>query len=147
MSWLDSLWAPRSGPILIPRAPMPTPSPIPQTPAVDLYAGNGGYISLASRSVVFDANGRGAITLGPERARERWHITRIAVQATGDLVPECRIYRGAESPSALIDGTATGNFDISETNLQLQSSEHITAIWSDGSPNGIGTIVVEGERR
>jgi hypothetical protein len=100
----------------------------------------------ASRSVVFDANGRGSIALGPEKARENWHVTRITVQATGAAVPQARVYRGAESPSSFIDGTETGNLDVSETDLRLYPSDYVTTVWTGGSVGGIGSVVIEGTR-
>lgn len=100
-----------------------------------------------AKSANADGSGRAAIRLGPFTAFERWQIRRITVQSTSTvLVPTVRIYRGSESRTRLIDGTFTGTFDHSDTDLLLQTGEELLAVWEGGDASHVATISLEGEK-
>lgn len=99
------------------------------------------------KSANADASGRAAIRLGPFTAFERWQVKRITVQSTSTvLVPTVKLYRGSESRTRMIDGTFTGTFDHSDTDLLLQTGEELLAIWENGDANHVATITLEGEK-
>lgn len=93
-----------------------------------------------------DASGRAVATLQPLRAFERWRVKRMTVQSTSTtLVPTCRVYRGAESASRLVDGTHTGTLDHSDTDLSLQNGESMIAVWEGADVGSICTLSIEGD--
>lgn len=93
-----------------------------------------------------DANGRAVATLQPLRAFENWRVRRMTVQSTSStLVPTCKIYRGAESPSRLVDGTYTGTLDHTDTDLPLHNGESLIAVWEGGDVGSICTLSIEGD--
>jgi hypothetical protein len=105
-----------------------------------------------SASAIVGADGRAIATLQPLRAFERWQITRITVQCSSQtLIPTARVYRGSESPSALIDGTYTGTLDTSDSAVSLENGERLLTVW-EGQDGGAGadvgsscTVTVEGK--
>lgn len=102
---------------------------------------------LEGKTATADANGRAEVRLGPYTAFEKWNIRRITVQSTSSVkVPSCKIYRGGEAPTRLVDGTFTGTFDHSDTNLPLSSGEELLAVWENGDAGHVATINVEGDR-
>lgn len=99
-----------------------------------------------SANAVADANGRAVASLQPLRSFELWKIKRMTVQSTSTtLVPTCKIYRGAETASALVDGTHTGTLDHSDTDMQLRNGEALLAVWEGGDVGSTCTITIEGD--
>lgn len=95
-----------------------------------------------SGSATVGANGRASVTLQPLRSFERWDITRMTVANTSTvLVPTARIYRGSESPSALVEGTYTGTQDSSDTKVSLENGERLIAVWEGKAVNTAGADV------
>lgn len=104
------------------------------------------YDLLESAQAPANSDGRAVATLAPYRAGERWIVTRVTVQSTSSqLTPTCKIYRGAEQPNRLIDGTHTGVLDHSDTNLKLHNGEHLVAVWEGADVGSQCTITIEGE--
>jgi hypothetical protein len=94
-----------------------------------------------------DANGRAVITFQPLRAGEDWRITRTSIQNTGTTnVPEVRVYRGVEAPTALVEGTFSGNMDTSDTEIHLRNGEQLLVVWSGADANSSCSATVDGER-
>lgn len=107
-------------------------------PTTTLFEGN---------SATADANGRAVIRLGPHTAFEQWQVKRITIQSTSTtLIPTCKIYRGAEARTRLIDGTFTGTFDHSDTDLPLRTGEELVAVWETGDAGHVATLTVEGTK-
>lgn len=99
-----------------------------------------------SASGTADANGRAVASLQPLRAFEKWHVRRMSVQSTSStLSPTCRVYRGAEAASRLVDGTHTGVLDHSDTDLRLQNGEALLAVWSGCDVGSVCTFSIEGD--
>lgn len=100
-----------------------------------------------SSTGVADATGRAVARVQPLRAFERWDITRMAVSSTSTvLVPTCRIYRGAENPSMLVDGTFTGNLDQSDTQLSLENGEVLLCVWTGADVGARCIFTVQGKK-
>lgn len=101
-----------------------------------------------SESGTADANGKATATLQPLRAFERWAIKRMTIQSTSStLVPTCKVYRGNETPSSLIDGSHTGTLDHSDTNIELQNGERLLFVWEGGDAGSVCTATIEGTTR
>lgn len=93
-----------------------------------------------------DANGRAEATLQPLRAFETWKVKRLTVQSTSStLVPTCRVYRGAVSPSRLIDGTYTGTLDHTDTDISMHNGERLIAVWEGADVASVCTLSIEGD--
>lgn len=107
---------------------------MPNTPLSESVSGNA------------DANGIVTVALGPLRSFETWQIRRITVSsASATLVPTAKIYRGAVSPSRLIDGTFTGTLDSTETlDLDLTSGDRIVGQWTGCDVGASCTLTLEG---
>lgn len=101
-----------------------------------------------SGRVVIGSNGRGVVTIGPMRSFEKWIIKSVAVQNSGTvLVPTAKVYRGAESASAFVSGSASGNLDTdSEFNVTLQSGEQLVVVWEGADVGSNSVVTVQGER-
>lgn len=94
-----------------------------------------------------DANGNARITLQPLRAFEFWQIDRMTVQnSSTTLVPLCKVYRSSVDPTKLVDGTFTGTFDVSDTQLTLPNAMPLIADWTGADPGSSCTFTVAGKR-
>lgn len=95
-----------------------------------------------SGSATVDSSGRAVVTVQPLAAFETWRVRRITVQNTGTvLVPFCRVYRGNQSMSGLVDGTFTGTMDTSDCDILLQSGEALIAVWEGETTGSAGADV------
>lgn len=100
-----------------------------------------------SNTGIANAAGRAVARVQPLRAFETWDITRLAVSSTSSvLVPTARIYRGAETPSMLVDGTHTGNLDQSDTQLALANGEALICVWSGADVGSQCVFTVQGSK-
>jgi hypothetical protein len=92
------------------------------------------------------SNGRAVATIQPLRSFERWHITRTAVSSNSTiLAPTARVYRGAESPSALVEGTYAGRLDSSDTAIWLENGEALIVVWEGADVGSSCVVTIEGE--
>lgn len=99
---------------------------------------------LASDSKVANAAGKAICIVQPLRAFESWEITNTAVQSTSTTVPTVKTYRGGESPSSFIEGTYTGNFNASNTRIDLANGERLLAVFEGCTPGASCTVSVSG---
>jgi hypothetical protein len=100
-----------------------------------------------SGSGIVSAAGRASVTLQPLQAFERWHVTRMTVSTSGTtLVPTAKVYRNAEAPTNLIDGSHTGTLDHSDTNIVLQTGEALVCVFEGATPGARSTFTIEGEK-
>lgn len=99
-----------------------------------------------SASAQAAANGVARALLGPLRAFETWQVRRVTVSSTSTvLIPTARVYRGAVSPSRLIDGTYTGTLDSTDTmDLELKSGDKLVAEWTGSDVGAVCTLTIEG---
>lgn len=96
------------------------------------------------------SNGKASITLQPLRAFERWHIRKYSIQcvsplAVGASTPICKVYRGSEDPTRLIEGTFNGTLNSSDTDITLETGEIILAVWTGGDVNAQCSFTLQGE--
>lgn len=78
-------------------------------------------------------------------ADEMWLIDHAVVACTSSSATSVRLYAGAVSDVALIDGSASGNFDVADwpNGLLLPSSSNLIARWSGASAGAVGTLTVQ----
>lgn len=101
-----------------------------------------------SSSASADASGIARVKLGPLRAFESWDVKLTSVASTSSVkVPTVRVYRGAESPSRLIDGTYTGTLNSTDTPYTLRSGEKVVVVFEKCDVGATCTITVEGESK
>jgi hypothetical protein len=82
--------------------------------------------------------------IGPVRYGETWDVGRWSVSLTEGR-GECRVYRGAVSPTRQLDVTTSGEGDTSENNsITLQTGERIIAQWTEATPGAIGVVTFGG---
>lgn len=101
-----------------------------------------------SDSVLLDASGNGAITMGPGSAWERWEVERTSVNVSvGQPVPVCYILRGYSSDLRnVIDGTYTASLDTSTVAFMVAAGEKVTASFQGGSPGSVASVVFAGKK-
>lgn len=99
-----------------------------------------------SSSATADASGVARVSLGPLRSFETWDVRSTTVASTSStLVPTCKLYRGGESPSRLIDGTYTGTLDTTDTPYKLRSGDKVLAVFTGCDVGAQCTVTVEGQ--
>lgn len=93
-----------------------------------------------------DAGGIARLALGPLRAFETWAIASTTFSSTSSVkIPTGKLYRGAEVPSRLIDGTYTGTLDTTDTAYKLRSGEKAVAVFTGCDVGAQCTMTLEGE--
>lgn len=101
-----------------------------------------------TQSVVLDENGYGSIVgVGPAFQGSRWRIERLTTNInaqSSDPPAELRVFRGAISDTTIIEGTYSGNFDISDSVILLQHNESLSFEWRFGPPNLAAVVRIEG---
>lgn len=101
---------------------------------------------ITSRTVSFDT-GRNAIAImGPERAAQKWHVTRMVTNAglSNDFITLI-VYRNFATPTNILDSTKAGVQATSETDLNLLEGEKMIFAWAGGTPNTPAIMIVNGE--
>lgn len=100
-----------------------------------------------SRTVICNAFGYALLTVGPRAAGESWIINRIAVLNNGAFKPRVNIYRGsAPLPTRFLEGTSSGNSDVSDSTIKLTSLDSISVEWVAGTPGSASTAIIEGDQ-
>jgi hypothetical protein len=101
-----------------------------------------------SAQAIADATGKATAILQPMRAFEYWDVTGTTVQSTSTtLIPAARVYKGVETPSALIDGSVNGVLDTSDTPYTLLNGEQVRVVWDNCDVGARCTVTVRGERK
>lgn len=99
-----------------------------------------------SQSAQAGADGKARVNMGPLRSFERWAVRSTTVASTSSvLAPECRLYRGGESPSNLFEGTFSGNLDTTDTAYTLRSGEKMLAVFSGCDVGSTCTVTMQGD--
>jgi len=98
---------------------------------------------IISASAPF-VDGRAELYMGPERAGQSWHVTRL-VTAGGrsDENILLYVYRNSESPANLLDSSTEGGQSTSETDISLLEGERLMFVWTGGT--GGATMNITGE--
>lgn len=98
----------------------------------------------ASFSTTLDGAGNGTVRVGPERARERWHVRNIGVRtSTNASEAVVEVYLQG---STLLGATYTGSRDNSTMDVELGPQEFINVEFRDGDAGAIASVYVYGER-
>lgn len=102
-----------------------------------------------SASGIAAANGRAVARLQPMRAFETWQIKTITVQSTSTVsIPEARVYKGNETPSAFVDGSVNGSNDSNTTaDVLLQNGESLLVVWTGCDTGARCTVTISGTKR
>lgn len=86
--------------------------------------------------------------IGPTVYGSEWDIKRVVVSTTSSgLNGSSRFYMylNSESPSALLDGTYSGDQDVNETSLHLRTGDNLICVWTGGDDGAIATAIIIGE--
>lgn len=100
---------------------------------------------IATGNTTFDANGRASVQLGPAAYQVEWTVTLMATSTDSGSKTSLKVYRGSETPSALIASSDRANTDFNDDEITLRSPEKLLFVWSGGTPNTLATINLEGE--
>ena len=76
---------------------------------------------------------------------ELWLIDHAVVSCTSTTPTAARWYESAVSDLALLDGTATGNFDVADwpAGLQLAPSQSLVVAWTGASDGARGVVAIQ----
>lgn len=99
-----------------------------------------------SATAVFGSDRKATVSLGPTRSYENWHIARTSVSTTSTTQTQLFVYRQIENPKNLVEGSATGNQDTSDSAIELRGNERIVLVWTGGDVGQRATVTLEGER-
>lgn len=101
---------------------------------------------LETTGTTFTADGRAVARIALTIHGLEWDIRKFVISTTSVLTTQCRIYRDVESDSALIDGTYSGNQDVSDTGVTLQAPVTLLFIWTGGTPYTQANARIEGSK-
>lgn len=96
-------------------------------------------------NAVFNSSGVATVQLGPAKYSEKWDVTKLIVSSTSTTKPQVLVYRGSISPSNLIDGSRSGDQDVSDTTISLIAPEQLIFQWTGGTSGSSVTAGIEGE--
>lgn len=96
------------------------------------------------------ASGRAIGRLSPQVAGSSWRIKRMVTTANIDSTTllNLKVYKNSEQAGNLLDGTDSAAQDASETDITLETTDVLIAVWSSDDPalNGsICTLIVSGD--
>lgn len=79
---------------------------------------------------------------------EMWLIDHAVIYCTSSTPTAARLYASSVAPTALLDGTASGGFDVADwpAGLQLGPSSSLIAQWAGASDGAIGTLSIQYRR-
>jgi hypothetical protein len=101
-----------------------------------------------SASVVLNASGNGAVTLGPARPGTSWTPASCGVlvaPVSTTVVSSFSLYNGAAQPGNFIGGSYTG--DSNSTGLTVSPmfpGQILTGVWEGGNPGATATMTLTG---
>jgi hypothetical protein len=87
-----------------------------------------------------------ATAYGPQLdVAELWLIDHAVCSCTSAAQTDLRLYGGQVSPGSLLDGSASGNFDVSDwpNGLQLQPTRQLVAVWTGADAGSVGTLTLQ----
>lgn len=80
--------------------------------------------------------------IGPSLSYEMWVINRIHTQCDSEKEAYLYMHRRGQ----LIGGTYSGNFDTSETSIELHPGQDISFHYENGDAGAPAVITIEGQR-
>jgi hypothetical protein len=113
--------------------------------------GNGPWpLPSGTSASVTLVGGAGIASIGPQRVREHWQITSIAVNvATNVAEASCSLYLGSTITSSVFLGTtATGSSGdtYGMGGQDIQPGQMIFAQWAGGDATSQATVTIQGTR-
>ena len=92
-----------------------------------------------------DADGRAVVSTGPAKFGDSWTVKSMATTTDSSTESQLRVYRGAESDSALVASTYSGNQDTAGgSEILVPSQDKLVFVWSNASPGALCTCRLEG---
>lgn len=109
----------------------------PNPPQYNPRTNSGRTVPLQTAATApFNAGGAAQVTLGPSRAGQSWHVTRMSSLINPgilpNVVPQLWVYRNSAVPSSLIDSTTSADQATSETDFLLLEGERLLCNWQLG---------------
>lgn len=98
---------------------------------------------------ILDANGNGALQIGPDKFNESWQIDVVTISVSTHVIePQFKIYRGSSTAvTSLIGGSHSGSFDSDTSfNYTLNPQGQLTCVWSGGDVGAVATVVFHGKQ-
>lgn len=102
-----------------------------------------GYLDPAPVLASAKAAGGAAVATGPQlEPGVQWLIDRAVASCTSSTPTSLRLYDSQSSPAFLLDGTDSGNMDVTEypAGLWLGQTRQLVAVWAGASANSVGTL-------
>lgn len=100
-------------------------------------------LQLLQSATATVVNGVATVTLGPNAANEKWQVQNTTVQSSSSTATVARVFRNG---SSFIDGSNSGNQDVSDTLYELMPGEYILVQWTGASANASCTVTVMGNK-
>lgn len=95
-----------------------------------------------SLSATFDSAGRAVVTF-QNSGLSRWKVKLLSTSTTSTAQTVCTVFRG-DAGARQVDFTRTGNKDVSPVDLDIQTGDRITVVWTGGTVGSIATFYLEG---
>lgn len=93
-----------------------------------------------------NAEGRAEISKGPDKYGTSWNVRMFACSSNSTTESRLKVYRGFESPSAMVASTYSGNGDTSGGDeIEVSSNEKLLFVWENASPGSLCTCRFEGD--
>lgn len=90
--------------------------------------------------------GRATLDAGQLDPDELWLIDHMVASCTSASRTTLRLYWSAPDPLRILDGTASGNFNVADwpAGLQLHPSTSLVAVWEGADDGAVGTLALQG---
>lgn len=113
------------------------PTPVPSASGWGLSD----YRWLTAQSSPAAADGRMVVELEQLDPDEMWLVDQAVVTTTSSTPTSARYYAGGQGAASLIDGTASGNFDVGwwPNGLLIEASTRLLVVWDGASLGAVAT--------
>ena len=91
------------------------------------------------------AGGVAQLELGQLAGEEMWLVDHAVTACTSATPTQVRWYESTVADGALLDGTASGNFDVADwpAGLLVRPSSYVIIRWTGASDGAIGTVALQ----
>lgn len=101
-----------------------------------------------SGAVKLDSSGNGTVTLAIPGALTFTRTTISTNQAaTATPIPRCDLYRNAVTTGTFLEGTYSGNLDVSDSAHDFDPGEQLLVVWTGGVAGTIASVTLAWIRR
>lgn len=89
--------------------------------------------------------GQARVLLEQLDSDELWLIDHAVIACSSSAATTLRLFEDIATDLNLLDGSASGNFDVADwpAGLQVQPSRALLAVWSDASDGAVATITLQ----